>query len=257
MTLIDVIHKVRPAPVQSALIELLGLNRRREAKFGPFTFFIDPSSDFGTGVRRGDYEADMVATLNRYLQPGSTFVDVGANEGFFSVLASRLVGSTGRVVGVEPQLRLLPVIQRNLELNGCANVGIENCVLGAAAEELQLHLAPATNTGSSSLFLNTRYKLATQKVQCWPLGEFLDRCGLDRVDLMKVDVEGAEYDIVMPAGEVLKSGRIRNIALEYHPAILRRRGLSMNDMHGLLTQCGYRLDDQTTANSVYEFVGAN
>jgi hypothetical protein len=67
------------------------------------TFFINPVSNFGAAILNGEYEPEMKRILNRYLPDGGTFIDLGANEGYFSVLASRMVGSKGRVVAILPQ----------------------------------------------------------------------------------------------------------------------------------------------------------
>ena len=58
---------------------------------------------------------------------------------------------------------------------------------------------------------------------------------------MKVDIEGAEYDVFMSSAEVLRKGLFRNIALEIHPSILKRRGLSPERLHDQFLSCGYIL----------------
>ena len=93
-------------------------------------FWIDPLTQFGTILsRNGNYEPTMGLTIVDFLKPGATFVDVGANEGFFSVIGAKLCGPDGRVVAVEPQNRMIPVIQENLRLNGLNNVTIVNAAV--------------------------------------------------------------------------------------------------------------------------------
>src|SRR4051812_38970298 len=113
--------RVRPAPVASALKRLLRV-RRRAVTTPEGTFWIDPVSNLGLELLRGRYEPSLTEVVRRYLRPGGVFVDVGANEGYFSAIAARLVGPTGRVVAVEPQARLRPVLEENFRLNGVANV---------------------------------------------------------------------------------------------------------------------------------------
>jgi len=71
---------------------------------------------------------------------------------------------------------------------------------------------------------------------------------------MKVDIEGAEYDVFMSAADVLKKGLIQNIALEFHPSMLERRGLRAADLHNHMIQCGYEVDTEL-GPSVYSFSG--
>jgi hypothetical protein len=72
----------------------------------------------------GNWELDVCALLERTLKPGMTFVDVGANIGYFSVLASKLVGSKGRVLAVEPDPRTVSLLRANLRRHGCSNTTV-------------------------------------------------------------------------------------------------------------------------------------
>ena len=238
----DFLLKVRPARLASFLATVLGLNKRRLVRSEHATLFINPISTFGVAVREGEYEPQMRKVLHRYLPPGGVFIDLGANEGYFSVLASRLVGPKGLVVAIEPQSRLQHVIYTNLQVNECFNVRVIRCVVSDKTGKAQLSLAPSTNTGSSSTFRQTKYSLPTEEVQGFCLSDLLDRLGLERCDLMKVDIEGSEYDVFMSASDVLKTGVFQHIALEFHPSVLEHRRLSADDLHNHMIGCGYELD---------------
>src|SRR4030081_1913660 len=90
--IIQSLRRIRPAPLQVFITTILRVSRRREISFGDYTFHCDPVSDLGSRLLRGTYEDDMTQVLNKYLRPGGVFLDLGANEGFFTVLGSRLVG---------------------------------------------------------------------------------------------------------------------------------------------------------------------
>jgi len=176
---------------------------------------------------------------------------LGANEGFFSVVAARRVGPVGVVVAVEPQTRLLPVIRTNCELNGVESiVRVENVAVSDRKGEAQLFLAPKMNTGSSGLIRPTRYRLPTQTVRIERLADLLDRMGITMIDLLKIDIEGFEYEAVLGSPEVFEAGRIRALALEYHPSVLAARGRPMDDIGRFLMSCGYRQDERYS-NTVY------
>ena len=246
------IKKVRPAPLQAAILTLMKLNQRREIPFEKYRFYSDPTSNFGSALLAGGYEPDMASVLKAYLVLGGTFIDFGANEGFFSVLASDLVGPTGHVVAVEPQTRLLATIQRNFAINRCDNCRVVRCVLSDSNGRARIHLAPSTNTGSSTLFRHTRYPLPTEIVPSWMLKRFIAYCSFNRVDLAKFDIEGAEYNALIPSSDVLRSDTIRNIDIEYHPASLKQQGHSPDDLHMHLLACGYRVN-RSFGPAVYEF----
>lgn len=184
----------------------------------------------------------MVEVLQRYLRPGATFIDLGANEGYFSVIGSGLVGPAGRVYAVEPQARLGPVIAKNLELNGRTNVTHCSVAIGGHSGSAEIFLASEVNSGGSSFFRPARYWMKRQATRALTLLDFLDENKIESCDLMKVDVEGAEYEILMNAGNVLASGRIRAIALEIHNEILGRQGLSGATLHEHVLASGYSLN---------------
>lgn len=248
------VSELRPAVCASLVATVFGLSRRRFVSTDLGTFFINPISAFGSTVLQGEYEPHMRMVLSRYLSPGGVFIDVGSNEGYFCVLASKLVGPKGTVIAVEPQSRLQHVIQANLEANECFNVRLIRCVVSDKSGTMRLSLAPDTNTGASSLFRPTRYPLPTENVRSFSLVDLLDRLGIERCDLMKVDIEGAEYDVFMASSELLRNGIVSNIALEFHPHILSSQGLSAERLHKHMIENGYALSNEL-GNSVYSFVG--
>ena len=81
--------------------------------------------------------------LRKYLAPGAVFVELGANEGYFTVLASQLVGPQGIVIAIEPRSRLQSVITANLEANNCRNVRVGKAVVSSKTQKVSLALASA------------------------------------------------------------------------------------------------------------------
>jgi FkbM family methyltransferase len=242
--MVGFIRRLRPAPLAAVIASICRLNKRRTLRTEDGTFLVNPISRLGFELATGHhYEPNMVEVLRKYLQPGSVFIDLGANEAYFSVIASQIVGPRGTVVAVEPQSRLQSVIQANLTLNTCYNVRVVRAVVSSQTGIVPLQLSSELNNGGSSLFRSTRYRVPTEEVRSVTLAEFLSRTGIERCDLMKVDIEGAEHDVFMTSTDILKSGTIRNIALEIHHSILEDRGLSGNELHHAILNCGYRLHD--------------
>jgi FkbM family methyltransferase len=191
----------------------------------------------------GSYEPDMCELLRDLLSEDSVFVDLGANEGYFSVAGALRVGPGGKVVAVEPQARLMSVIRENCALNGVEQiVTVENVAVSDKDGNSQLFLTPSLNTGASGLYQSTRYRLPRQEVRLERLVTLLDRLSLAHVDLLKVDVEGYEYEVILGSPEVFRSGRVRAIALEFHPAVLKSRNRPSEEIVDLLESSGYRID---------------
>jgi len=247
---------LRARPTQlGAILKVLTRVRREYAETagGPW-LWVDPASQLGSEVLSArDYEPSMSATLRALLRPGDVFVDVGANEGFFSVVGSSLVGH-GRVVAIEPQTRLIGVVLRNLEINGCRNVTLRAVALDLSTGWSELHLRPSTNTGASGLF-RRRFDVSTESVPALRLDDVLDQEGVDRVRVLKVDCEGAEDRVVEGTLDHLVSHRVDFLLMEYHPSIgsgARERSLAL---HARLLDLGYVLS-RSLDRHIYHCVGA-
>ena len=236
-----VLFRVRPAMVASWIKRVVGL-RRRDIDTSYGTFHIDPVSQFAmalTSVR--GYEPEMSNALEHFLKPGATFVDIGANEGFFSVMASRLVGATGKVVAVEPQTRLKGVVERNFQLNGVTNATLLSCAISDHEGNADLFVSPDTNTGSTALRNMTRYRLPKEVVRVTTLLRLFDSEGIQSADLVKMDIEGAEYEAVLGSPELFKAHRIKAFAFELHHAAIASRGGDPEEVIRFLEGCGYSL----------------
>lgn len=151
--------------------------------------------------------------LNPYLRPGffklrpdATIVDIGANIGDFVIQAAKLCPN-GRVYAVEPISGNCGCIQQQLELNRAHNVTVLHCALGAEDGETEIHSAG----GHSSVYWG---EAAVERVRLASLKSVMEENGIQRIDLLKLDCEGAEWDI-FPASEALLP-KIDQICLEYH-----------------------------------------
>ena len=114
--------------------------------------------------------------------------------------------------------------------------------------EAELHISPSTNTGSTGLSQSTRYRVPHEAVPVNTLKGVLDQHGIEKVDLMKMDIEGFEYEALTGAEKLLKTKRIRALALEMHPELMRARGKEPERIESVLTKYGYSKDSQAPTN---------
>lgn len=230
---------IRPAFLGSMIKKILCV--KREFVVTPWgEFYIDPVSNFGSSIIKNNYyEMDLLTSLKDILKEGDTFIDLGANEGFFSIVASKIVGNKGQVVSIEPQSRLQKVITRNIEKNHAWNVGIFQRVISDSNGIAILQLAPDMNTGSSGIVRMTKYMNRTEEVIQLRLVDFIEQLNITKIDLLKIDIEGFEYEAVLGSKELFESGIVKNIALELHPLILKKRGKSESVIVDFLISVGY------------------
>jgi len=243
MTDIDKLHalllRVRPAELADLLKRVLRVKRRVVETPDGIKLWLDPVTQFGRHVvSPAGYEAQMASLIKGLLRKDDVFVDVGANEGYFSLLAS-LASGGGRVFALEPQSRLVPVIEENLRLNGCHHVTVSHVALSNRTGTATLHLQSSTNTGSSGFFNPRSRGLGREDVPTRTLDDYFAEHRIDRVRMMKVDCEGAEK-LVMEGGRATLRGRtIEILAWEYHPGVVSREDI--DEMDAFLKGCGYVL----------------
>ena len=230
--------RVRPAPLASIAKRVLRIGRYDIAtKEGRFS--VDPASYAGLELAEtGVYEPATLAAVYRLVRPGDTFIDIGANEGYFTVVASRLVGPAGRVLAVEPQVRLQPVLERNLNVNHCSNVVVIQAAVSDHSGTAVLHLTPDVNNGASGLAVPTRYRLATQPTPLITLADLLARAP-GAAPVVKMDIESFEYEAIHGGEALFRAGAVRALILELHGDMLRKRNLDVEAVPRLLRACGY------------------
>lgn len=236
-----VLFRIRPAILASWMKRLIGLRRRDiETDYG--SFHVDPVSQFALALTSAKgYEPEMSHAVGWFLKPGGTFVDIGANEGFFAVMAARIVGTGGKVVAVEPQSRLQAVVERNFRLNGVTNAALVPCAISDREGRVDLFVSPDTNTGSTGLQNMTRYRLATESVPVMTLLKLFESHSIASADLVKMDIEGAEFEAILGSPALFESRRIKAFAFEMHEAAIARRGGDPKDVIRFLEKCGYAL----------------
>ncbi len=244
------LYQLRPAALAVWLKRLLGIRRRAAVTRDGFHFMVDPVSNFGRSILdTGTYESDMGDILRAILRSGDNYFDAGMNEGYFAVLASRYVGPGGRVLGAEPQGRLLGVIDKNFMMNDIRNAKVCEVALAAVPGTTVLYLAPDTNSGGSSFFRTTKLGLRPEAVRTMTLDTLLEREGMRKIRFLKVDVEGAEEQILLGAEKTLQEKRIDFLMVEFHPQITGQQ--SPRRIHGVLTQAGYQVTQIANGGWIY------
>jgi len=241
--LYEAIRRLRPIQLGEAVKRLLRIRRFPYRLPDGRLYWIDPVSNMGLFLlQRGAYEIEMENVLRRVLAPGETFLDVGANEGYFTVLAAALVGPTGQVHAFEPQARLHPVLRRNAELNNARDtIRIHGIGLSDEPGTATLHLTPDVNTGASSLTRHWRIGTRSQTIQLDTLDRLAHAHHWPQIHVLKIDCEGAEPQVLAGATHLLTQKRIQTILLEYHPRIIG--DAECERLHERLVQYGYREEE--------------
>lgn len=183
----------------------------------------------------GRYAPAETAAVRELLPAGGTFVDVGANVGYFACLAARRVGPGGRVVALEPDPRMVAELRANLALNRFSAHVVEAAAAeGPGIARLAEYRPEDGNWGTSALRAE-----GLRPVELIGLDALLDRLGIQHVDLVKVDVEGAEDRVLKGMQDGFSRGRYGAVLVEVHPWEHPEFPSMLREMQRTLTAAGY------------------
>lgn len=158
-------------------------------------------------------------------------------------MASKQVGSSGRVVSVEPNPPTAERLRRNIHLNSATNITVEQVACAEKEQILHFFQANAENTGSSSLFEKNAHSKQEIEVRGTPLDGIVRALDLRRIDLVKIDVEGAELQVLRGMKESMAKYR-PGIMIELVADNLQNAGTSLKEVQDFFRENGYALQRQ-------------
>ncbi len=178
-------------------------------------------------------EPSVLKTIRSLLKEGDIFVDAGANIGFYTVLAGKIVGSNGRVIAIEMMPETTCILKQHVSINHLTNVVIiEQALADEAGKEIAVKI-PEGQHGQASIMSSKAPGNAVVYVRTTTLAQVLS--DIEEVALMKMDLEGAELLALEGAGDTLQ--RIRGIIYEDWGDervgnVLRSEGFSVERLDG-------------------------
>lgn len=187
------------------------------------------------------FERREIEFILRALQPGMTFFDIGANAGLFTVPAAMRPGV--QVHAFEPCRPTFAVLERNIALNRLTNVRPHRLALADRAGQAVLRVHRAGLDGHNTLGLpaDPRAVVSTERVAVTTLDDFCRDQGIPWVDVMKIDVEGAELPVLRGGVDLLGREDGPLLLYESHPGHARRFGHQPRDVRSLLESLGYQV----------------
>lgn len=190
----------------------------------------------------GYYEFSLskqIAKIARTSDSRSVFVDVGANVGYFTLLWAANASECSKVIAFEPVQRNITICTRNFMLNDIAD---RVTLIGKAASNTSgisaFDSGPENQTGWGGLSRSEDSNLIN--VQTVRLDSELDCLGVGSVDLLKIDVEGADTFVIQGCEELLRKRKIKKIFFEQNPLRMKELGIPLHDAREFLSSFGYR-----------------
>ncbi|MBI4598371.1 MAG: FkbM family methyltransferase [Candidatus Omnitrophica bacterium] len=189
------------------------------------------------------YEPNEFAWLRRILEPGMTVIDVGAHFGLYTLCAARAVGERGVVIAIEPSQREVERLKRNLDLNSVRNVRVRAEALHNTECEVSLAVAAEGHSGRNTLgeFADEdTWCLRREARQARRLDAVVQEERLSSVDLIKMDVEGAELFVLHGALDTLLRFR-PTLMIELSDRSLQHQSATSRQVLEFLEGLGYRI----------------
>jgi FkbM family methyltransferase len=187
----------------------------------------------------GEWEPEETAALRRLLRPGDVVYDVGANVGYFTLLAAHLVGASGHVYAFEPNEQVLPRLRHHLAINDLHNVTVVPVALADRDGHASFHAVGGANSGMSSLRADVSGDHTTT-VELARLDSVVSARRLRPPDVVKMDIEGAEYRALAGMEATCASAGALSLLVEVSDRFLRQAGGSEDELLALLERFGFR-----------------
>jgi FkbM family methyltransferase len=202
--------------------------------------WIAGSSNHGCWL--GSYEYAKKKAFAAAIKRGYSVYDLGANVGFYSLLASVLVGTEGRVFSFEPVPRNLKFLRRHFELNGLTNCSVWEVAVGRSEGTAHFDVGPNHSMGH----LTVESQGTSISVRTVALDSLVAAGKLPPPNLIKCDIEGGEYDALLGASDVLSKHGPTIFLATHGPEVHQRCCRFLADLHYRLTPLDELPLDQTS-----------
>jgi len=190
----------------------------------------------------GCFEPPTTELIKRYVKPEMTVVDIGANMGCHTLRMAKLVGEKGRVIAFEPMSWPAAKLRRNIELNSFNNISVERIGLSNARrreENIYFRTSWTLDGGSAP------DSMKKESIDLMTLDEYVKEHNIQRIDFIKIDVDGYEYKAIQGARETLKRDKPL-ILIELGSYTLREAGDDISELVNTLSGVGYKFISENT-----------
>lgn len=189
-------------------------------------------------LKDGSYEPLTLEFIEKNLTQGQKALFAGVNFGLHLILASNLVSESGCVIGVEPQPKSIYRAYQNMKINNLSqNIHLIASALGSESDLIPMGDAPSDNSGAASLILENNYSTPFH-VHVISLSTLLHKLGIQKIDMMLLDVEGYEINVIRG---IEQQHRPLIMIVEAHPFVLNKLNISQTDVFDLLESLEYTL----------------
>lgn len=198
----------------------------------------------------GYYEQEEIALLSQKLTPNGVFIDIGANVGFYSLNLAKKISDQGKVIAFEPYSINYHRLQANIKLNQLHNIDAYPFAIGNSNKELNLYVEQNSKNlgGISKIKASNSNEIQVEQKS---LDNFILPLGLNQIDCIKIDIEGAEFEALQGMKQTLIQFK-PCLLIEISPTIIAKTNHQPEDIYKFLAELGYKNTHKINANYLFE-----
>lgn len=233
---------LKPKPLRKAANAIIRQILPKQVRYGAVAICLNPNDPVISGALTFRvYEEGELAFLRRTFFPGMVLLDIGANVGFYTAVGAHVAGMEGQVIALEPDPENFRYLGETVRANGFHNVRCLQVAASDRAGSAQLYVS-ADNRGDNRLYSN---ELASGviDVRATTVDLLLEELSIDHVDVIKIDVQGAEGWVLKGMRNTLLGSRALTLLTEFWPDGLRRTNTDPNQMLASLQDLGLDLSE--------------
>jgi FkbM family methyltransferase len=195
------------------------------------------------------FETELV---KNEIKNGYRILDIGANIGYYTLIIADLIGKNGLVYAFEPEPKNFKLLEKNIQINNLKNVVLYNKAASNFNGYIDFYINKTTEGGHSI------YKSANSEDRPIQVEAIkLDDCITDKIDFVKIDVEGAEGEVLLGMQNILKNNQKIKLIIEFHPRSLNKSSFNANQYLDLLVMLGFKLYNVNERNKKLEPTSKN
>jgi FkbM family methyltransferase len=231
------------APIFSSLNLLSSKGKTKACVNGLYTW-LDLKESIQRSMFLDAYEPTQTAWFKECVGKGDVFVDVGANFGHYTSLASSIVGNEGHVYAFEPSAKANETIENMIALSKVNNITLVKAAVGKEKGVVTLYL-PDTQELHSPSIMKSDDKFIPVEIPVVSLDEYASEHKIDTIKLMKIDVEGYEPNVLDGMTRLLQEKRVKNVFCEFNSWWLEQNNCTTKMLFDRFINAGFRVHKQT------------
>lgn len=201
--------------------------------------FLDPGDSLDLSIN-GVYGELDTKIVREQIKEGDIVVDVGANIGYYTLIFAQLVGKSGKVIAFEPEPKNFEILKKNIAINNYDNVIVEQKIVSEKCGSMKLYVSDSDIVGHRIQQMGDLEHFV--EVESVTLDDYMKKLNLDeKVNFIKIDVEGAEPNVLEGSKEILEKNDHLKIFTEFNREVVKNYGTDPKKMIDLLYEKGFEI----------------